>query len=108
VTLFGRVDKVEIPIYLCDSILTPSTYGGLFAGHVECGKGTQDRRREVPHSDGNRHQPDDVAKYAEQLESCVRNGYSPKEFIERCQEEGLPVSAENLHTELYKELVPTR
>ena len=30
--LIGHVDKVEIPVCLCDSILTPSEYGGLFAG----------------------------------------------------------------------------
>jgi hypothetical protein len=48
---------------------------------------------------------EDVAKYAEQLEFCVRNGYSPKAFIERCQEEGLPITASGLHKELYQELV---
>src|SRR5205823_3701686 len=30
--LVGHVNKVEIPIYLCDSIMTPSEYGDLFAG----------------------------------------------------------------------------
>lgn len=101
----GHVDKVEIPIYLCDSILTPSQYGGLFAGGL--GKARELRTAAakflVPTEiAANR---DDVAKYAEQLEFCVKNGYSPKEFIERCHEEGLPVEAEDLHTDLYKELL---
>ena len=30
--LIAHVDQVEIPVYLCDSVLTPSEYGGLFAG----------------------------------------------------------------------------
>jgi hypothetical protein len=48
---------------------------------------------------------DDVAKYAEQLEAGVRNGYSAEEFIQRCRDEGLPISEHTLHTELYLELV---
>jgi len=35
----------------------------------------------------------------------VRNGYSPSEFVERCREEGLYVSEEALHSDLYGELV---
>jgi hypothetical protein len=30
--LISHVGKVELPVYLCDSILTPSEYGGLFSG----------------------------------------------------------------------------
>src|SRR2546425_11608751 len=30
--LIGHVDKVEIPVYLCDSVLTPAEYGDLFSG----------------------------------------------------------------------------
>ena len=104
--LVGHVDKVEIPVYLCDSILTPSDYGGLFAG------GSLRTARELKTAAANFVIPteiagnrDLIAKYAEQLEFCVRNGYSPKEFVERCGEEGLPVSAESLHSDLYRELV---
>ena len=103
--LIGHVDKVEIPIYLCDSILTPSTHGGLFAGALGKAKELKTAAAKFVIPTEIATNQDDVAKYAEQLESCVRNGYSPKEFIERCQEDGLPVSAENLHTDLYKELV---
>ena len=103
--LVGRVDKVEIPVYLCDSVMTPSEYGGLFAGSL--GKAKEFKTAPatfiIPTEIATNRE--DVAKYAELLESCVRNGYSPKEFIERCQDEGLPVTAQNLHTDLYKELV---
>ncbi len=103
--LIGHVDKVEIPIYLCDSILTPSTYGGLFAGTTSAAKELKTAAAKFLIPTEIATNRDDVAKYAEQLECCIKNGYSPKEFIQRCQDEGLPVSAENLHTDLYKELV---
>jgi len=103
--LIGRVDKVEIPIYLCDSILTPSAHGGLFAGTSDAAKElkTSVARFVVPTEIATNRA--DVAKYAEQLELCVKNGYSPAEFIARCQDEGLPVKAESLHTDLYEQLV---
>ncbi len=103
--LIGRVDQVEIPIYLCDSILTPSSYGGLFAGTTTAAKEliTSAARFLVPTEIATSR--DAVAKYAEQLEFCVKNAYSPKEFIQRCQDEGLPVHAKSLHSDLYSELV---
>jgi len=103
--LVGNVDKVEIPIYLCDSIMTPSGYGGLFAGTLGKAKElkTAAAKFVIPTEIATKRE--DIAKYAEHLESCVRNGYSPKEFIQRCQDEGLNVTAESLHLDLYKELV---
>jgi hypothetical protein len=103
--LIGHVDKVEIPIYLCDSILTPSTYGGLFAGTLGKAKELKTAAAKFVIPTEIATSREDIAKYAEQLEFCVRNGYSPKEFIQRCQDDGLNVSAESLHLDLYKELV---
>ncbi|HEV2708056.1 MAG TPA: N-6 DNA methylase [Pyrinomonadaceae bacterium] len=103
--LLGHVDKVEIPVYLCDSIMTPFEYGGLFAGKLGKAKElkTAVARFLIPTEvAANR---EDLAKYAEQLEFCVRNGYSPKEFIELCREESLPISEDDLHTALYEELI---
>jgi methylase of polypeptide subunit release factors len=103
--LIGHVDKVEIPIYLCDSILTPSSYGGLFMGTLDTSKELKTAAAKFIIPTEIATNRDDVAKYAEQLELCVKNGYSPKEFIERCREEGLPVKMTTLHTDLYSELV---
>ncbi len=103
--LIGRMDRVEIPVYLCDSIMTPSEYGGLFAGGL--GKARQLKTAPttflIPTEIATNR--DDVAKYAEQLEAGVRNGYSAEEFIQRCRDEGLPISEHTLHTKLYLELV---
>ncbi|HUL00264.1 MAG TPA: N-6 DNA methylase [Nitrospirota bacterium] len=103
--LIGHVDKIEIPIYLCDSILTPTEYGDLFTGKhgVTRELKTAAARFLIPvEITKNRNQ---VALYAEQLEFCVKNGYSPSDFISRCNEEGLPVKAEDIHVMLYNQLV---
>ncbi|MGA2159998.1 MAG: N-6 DNA methylase [Dehalococcoidia bacterium] len=103
--LIGRMDKVEIPVYLCDSIMTPSEYGGLFAGKLGIAKElkTAPATFIIPAEIASNRE--DVAKYAEQLELCVRNGYSAEEFIQRCCDEGLPITEHQLHCGLYNELV---
>ncbi len=103
--LIGHVDKVEIPVYLCDSIMTPSEYGGLFAGKLGVAKElkTAPATFIIPTEIATNHE--DMAKYAEQLEFCVRNGYSAEEFLQRCRDEELSISEHMLHIGLYDELV---
>ena len=103
--LISHVDRVEIPVYLCDSIMTPSEYGDLFTSGLGKAKElkTSAARFLIPTEIATKR--DDVAKYANLLESCVRDSYSPEEFIVRCRDESLPVTAENLHIDLYNELV---
>jgi hypothetical protein len=103
--LVGHVDRIEIPIYLCDSIMTPSEHGGLFVGALGKAKElkTAAARFIIP-TEITTHR-DEIAKYAEQLEFGVRNGYSSAEFVQRCRDEGLSISEEDLHNDLYAELV---
>lgn len=103
--LVGRVDKVEIPVYLCDSIMTPSEYG-LFAGTA------LGNAKELKTAAGNfaifteiATSREHVARYAEQLEFCIANEYSTDDFLGRCRDEGLPMTVESLHRELYEQLV---
>ena len=49
--------------------------------------------------------PKDVAKYAAVLETCVKNAFAPDEFLSRCRDEGLNITATGAHIALYKELV---
>ena len=104
--LIGQVDRIEIPVYLCDSVMTPSEYGGLLAGTL-LGKAKELKTAPatfiIPTEITTNR--DDVAKYAELLEFCVRNAYSPEDFIQRCQDEGLTISETALHVGLYLELV---
>ncbi len=105
--LIRHSDHVEIPIYLCDSIMTPAEYGDLFTGagtvaKVPCSAMKPPHLlvpKEIAKS------PRDVAKYAEVMEDCIRNGYKAQEFMSRCADEGLHVSATDAHIGLYKELV---
>lgn len=106
--LIRHVDSVEIPVYLCDSVMTPAEYGDLFTGgagniaKVPCSAMKPPHLlvpKEIARS------PKDVATYAAVLENCVRNGYSPEEFLGRCKDEGLNITANDAHTALYKELV---
>ena len=103
--LIAWMDRVEIPVYLCDSVMTPSEYGGLLAGGL--GKARELKTAPatfiIPTEIATNR--DDVTKYAEQLEFCVRNGYSANEFIQRCRDEGLPIGELWLHTDLYNELL---
>jgi len=97
--------EIEIPVYLCDSITTPVEYGGLFAGALPSAK-------ELKTAAASFIIPTDVAtdrgvlaRYADQVEFCVRHGYSAEEFIERCVSEDLPIKLRQLHTKLYDQLV---
>lgn len=106
--LIRHVDQVEIPIYLCDSIMTPAEYGDLFTGgsgnvaKVPCSAMKPPHLlvpKEIAKS------PREVAKYAGVLETCVKDNYSPDEFLSRCRDEGLEISSSKAHIDLYQELV---
>lgn len=103
--LVGHVDKIEIPIYLCDSIMTPSEYGGLFGSGLGKAKELKTAAAKFIIPTEIAIDRDSVAKYAEQLEFGVRNGSLPEEFIQRCRDEGLDITEDRLHSELYDELV---
>ncbi len=102
--LLRHVDNVELPVYLCDSIMTPSEYGDLFTGHLG-------NARQLKTSAGDFNIPTEVAgnrdhigRYADTLEFCIRNRYSPEEFLERCEAEAIPVTEAKLHKEFYRHL----
>lgn len=103
--LIDGLERVEIPVYLCDSILTPSSYGGLFAGETGASKELKTAAAKFIVPVEIASSASEVGRYAEVLEVCVKNGYSSKEFLERCGAEGLKVTKDKLHTALYQELV---
>ncbi len=105
--------EIEIPIYLCDSVMTPSEYGQMFtaSGEVAAVNGELGAVRQLKTSVGHFFIPTEiatsrtlVAKYAEELEHCVQNNYSPGEFLRRLEEVALPVENEKLHKDLFKML----
>jgi len=103
--LIGHVDGIELPVYLCDSIMTPSEHGGLFAGHLEKARELKTAAAKFVIPTEIARTQREIARYAELLEACVRNSYTPDEFVARAKEDGLSVQDALLHTNLYKELV---
>lgn len=105
--LVHHVGTVEIPVYLCDSIMTPAEYGDLFTGAGNVAKvpcsALKPPHLLVPKEIA--HSPRDVATYAAVMEHSIQNGYPPDDFISRCREEGLTVTATEAHVELYEQLV---
>ena len=102
--LLRHAGNVELPVYLCDSIMTPSEYGDLFTGGL--GKAQQ-----LKTSAGDFNIPTEIStnqehigRYADALESCIRDDYLPEEFLERCEAEALPTTEAKLHKELYSKL----
>jgi hypothetical protein len=102
--LLRHAGNIELPVYLCDSIMTPSEYGDLFTG----GHG---KVRQLKTSAGDFIIPNEIAenreysgRYADTLEFCIRNSYSSEEFIERCEAESIPVTEAELHKELYRNI----
>jgi hypothetical protein len=80
--LVRYVRPIEIPIYMCDSVLTPSEYAELF------GKGYR-----IPTAAGEFEIPSEIVqskqmeKLAGLLEQCARGDYSAREFLNRAKRE---------------------
>ena len=114
--LIRHVDSVEIPIFLCDSILTPSQAGSREAQisfltqtgvqydpsnpplAVKTAAGIFVVPAEI------RTSRDYLGKYAEVMELSIRNKSEADEFIDRCREDGLPIGEQHLHQRLYQQL----
>ena len=102
--LLKFVGELEIPIYLCDSVLVPTEYGDLFT------KAEQGKLKRLPTSVGDFLIPkeisfsrESVAKYAAGLEYCVQKR-TTSEFLQYCRDEGLPITEVEAHTTLFEKL----
>jgi SAM-dependent methyltransferase len=103
--LTSHVDSIEIPVYMCDSIMTPSEHGGLFAGELKKARELNTAGAIFIIPTEITHTQSDIARYAELLEMCVKNAYSPDEFIARAKEEDLSVQDILIHKDLYSVLL---
>ena len=103
--------EIEIPIYLCDSIMTPAEYGELVTkeGTVTGGVG---KVQELKTSAARFMIPTEIAQsrrtmaaYTEELEHCIRHDYAEDEFIHRLEGDRLPVENAELHKTLYNQIL---
>ena len=109
--------KIEIPVYLCDSIMTPEIIGSQQSQiSFLTESGTHYDHLNPPlalkTSAGTFLIPSDIARsrkrlgtYASIIESCVKNKYTTNDFLSRCKEEDLPIADEHLHRDLFNKLV---
>jgi len=114
--LVKHAGSIEIPVYLCDSIMTPTEFASrdLQPSYLtDTGRivGGSAKPMELRTAVGKFYVPGEIAasqeaigKYAEVIEFCVRNKYSTKEFISRCEEEGVSVTEEALHGDVYRRM----
>jgi SAM-dependent methyltransferase len=107
--LFGMPGRIEIPVYLCDSILTPAEYGEKESG------GLLKEPVKVPTSAKLFLVPREVtedreilARYTQILAEYARaeSGFTVENFLGRCRSEGLPVSpaVEEQHRNLFTDI----
>ncbi len=102
--LLRFIDSVEIPVYLCDAIMTPAVYGDLFTGAHGKARRLKTSAEEFLIPNEIAKSREIIARYTDNLESCIRNKYSPNEFVERCKLEGIPTTEIDIHENLYREI----
>jgi hypothetical protein len=101
--LLRHAANVELPVYLCDSIMTPedySTQGGATLNFLP-----------LKTAVGVFNIPKDVLKdrtvfgrYADLLHACVENDYTQDDFIARLKSEGLEIHQDFQHKRLFMAL----
>ncbi len=101
--------EIEIPVYLCDSILTPAEYSELYTrkGKASAERGKVKFLPTVPQS----FIPSEVgsARSNLQLREPVRiqreSQFDCRRVLKHCRHEGLLVNVTDVHIELYNEIV---
>ncbi|MBN2543372.1 N-6 DNA methylase [bacterium] len=94
---------IEIPVYLCDSIMTPSEHGGLFKDTRQLKIAALTIPLEIPvEVTENR---DIIAKYTTEIEKSLDVDNEAEIFIERCKIEGIIIEDEGMHVALYNNLL---
>lgn len=107
--LFNYRGEIEIPIYLCDSVLTPSEYGDPAQRQLAA------KPVQVPTSAELFLVPREVTTerkhlvaYCNLLGKYARkdSGYTAEDFVLRCTDDGIPVSTEteNQHKRLFDDI----
>ncbi len=107
--LVGYVDKVEIPVYLCDSILTPTEYGEreqaeFFEKPMELKTSAKPTPFFIPREATRSRQT--LSSYAELLATMApeSSGYSVDDFLQHCRDEGISVKQVDDHRQLFLEI----
>ncbi len=102
--LLRAMGGFEIPVYLCDSVVTPTQREDLFKKQfLELKIAPFETPLRIPREVAESRQI--LGKYADIMDSCISGEYSADEFIERLKNRGIEVVNEGLHVELYNKLM---
>jgi len=98
--LLRSAGPVELPVYLCDSVLTPGEHASLFERSIrlKTALGPLDVPEEVTHD------RTILGRYAEQLEAGVHGEFEASDFLARCRADGIPARDTKKHTALFETL----
>ncbi|HNQ23311.1 MAG TPA: N-6 DNA methylase [Phycisphaerae bacterium] len=107
--LFDYRGRLEVPVYLCDSVLTPAEYG------EPAGSELWEKPICVPTSAKMFLVPREVTveretlgKYCNLLADCARagSGFTSDDFLSKCRNEGIPVSeaVRDQHRQLFTDV----
>ena len=103
--LLKHSGAVDLPIYLCNSILAPTTYGSLFTGKLGNAYRLKTHVGELVIPIEVAANPGILAHYTSELERALEQTYSFDDFAKRCAVAGLDTTvSENLHKALFKKL----
>jgi N-6 DNA Methylase len=97
--------SIEIPVYLCDSVLTPVEYGDLFTGGL--GKALELKTSAgvflIPKEVVQRR--DIMASYSRILQHSAEQDDDEDTFVSVLRASCIPASEEELHRQLYRQVV---
>lgn len=103
--LVHRVGSIEIPVYLCDSIMRPSEGDRqLFEGEIVFETAIEGVSFRVPEEVVGSLQ--DIETFSTLIEECVKNGYTSDEFVDRCRDKGFKVKGKTINdfSNLYEQM----
>lgn len=94
-------EEIEIPVYLCDSIMTPSEQSELLYGNIRL-MTTVVGDFKIPVI--LTKEPGKLEKFSDILEQCIENESSTELLLKRCQAEKLGIVPDTIEETTIKEL----
>ncbi|OQB37005.1 MAG: N-6 DNA Methylase [Candidatus Latescibacteria bacterium ADurb.Bin168] len=104
--LLRHADNVELPVYLCDSIMTPKDFSTAAAAFDYIPVSTAVGQFNIPNEVLKERGTFDT--YARTLHQCIENGYTFGEFAQRCAADGVPTTQHEHHRKLYDSLLEVK
>lgn len=96
--------EIDVPIYLCDSVLGPTAHGSLFTGRLGAAYRLRTNAGDMIIPGEVTADPHLLARFTTELERAIVQSYSEDQFVSRCVAAGIPVNSKEIHVELFRKL----